>query len=322
MENIFNSNNLRKLKFECKQLQLKENRHWVLFLIDYIISLIRYGVTLKQYTLTDFHKLKHFRRKKCLTYYKWEKLFPKLNKTSHIHFLENKVDFNTYFSDFVKRKWIFSKNMTFEDFKRLYLNHKNLIIKPIDLLEGNGVYRIVYNENTDIDKLYSELNNKSVLIEECIKQHNDMVFGNTSVNTIRVMTITDTQGKAHIFRTVLRAGVGDSVVDNYCAGGCIYNIDIETGLVDSRGFNKHLTNPIYHPGTDICMLGYQIPLWENVKKTVISAAEKLPECRFIGWDVAITENDIELIEGNHNPDYELAEFLGYTGSLGDIKQYI
>ena len=49
-----------------------------------------------------------------------------------------------------------------------------------------------------------------------------MALGNTSVNTIRVYTIIDYKGDAHIVQAILRVGVGDSVIDNYCAWGCIY----------------------------------------------------------------------------------------------------
>ena len=57
------------------------------------------------------------------------------------------------------------------------------------------------------------------------------------------------------------------------------------------------------------MLGRKIPNWDKVCDGVKQAHAMLPGCRFIGWDVAITEDGIELIEGNHNPDYELLEFL-------------
>ena len=58
------------------------------------------------------------------------------------------------------------------------------------------------------------------------------------------------------------------------------------------------------------MLGYKIPNWEKVIETVTEAAKVVPQCRYIGWDVAILNDDVELIEGNHNPDHDLLEFVG------------
>lgn len=70
------------------------------------------------------------------------------------------------------------------------------------------------------------------------------------------------------------------------------------------------------------MLGYQIPNWDKVIEGSKRAAEHLPQIGFIGWDVAITENGIQLIEGNHNPDYELLEFFGSNGYYEKINKLI
>lgn len=177
-------------------------------------------------------------------------------------------------------------------------------------------------QNSDISAIYKNLKNENVLIEQAIIQNNKMVFGNTSVNTIRTHTFLGKNGKAHVIKAILRAGVGDTVVDNYAQGGSIYEVDINYGVVCTKGKSKNGSDHIYHPGTDIIMLGYKIPNWEKVIKVSCEAAERLPQIRFIGWDIAITEDDVELIEGNHNPDYELLEFLGSNEYYAKIKKLI
>jgi len=105
-------------------------------------------------------------------------------------------------------------------------------------------------------------------------------------------------------------GIGKSIVDNFSAGGALYNIDINTGYIDNKGIGHDYNKYIFHPDTNICMLGFQIPNWDNVIKNVCQAAGMIPNCRFIGWDVAVTCNGIELIEGNHNPGLFSMESLG------------
>ena len=48
----------------------------------------------------------------------------------------------------------------------------------------------------------------------------------------------------------------------------------------------------------------------------------IPECRFIGWDVAITADGVQLIEGNHNPGNVGIEYFGETGWYGKLKNLI
>lgn len=162
--------------------------------------------------------------------------------------------------------------------------------------------------------MFVALQKEDVMVEEIISQHHSMVFDNSSVNTIRTHTVLGKDGKAHVIKAILRAGVGNSVVDNYAQGGVIYEVDVKTGLVCSYGQTKTTRDNIYsHPGTDIVMLGYQIPNWGKVIEASEKAAELLPQVRIIGWDIAVTDHDVEMIEGNHNPDYELFEFIGSTG---------
>lgn len=272
----------------------------------------------------EFWKKSNVERKKCLTYNRILKLFYKLNQKEYIHYLNEKPDFNAYFSDFVQRGWLHSEKATEKEFVAFVKMYDSVIIKPVAGVEGERIRKFVLSNNpdTDLSSMFKELKKENVLVEEIIKQHPRMVFGNSSVNTIRTHTILGKDGKAHVVKAILRVGVGDSVVDNYAKGGFIYEVDIKTGLISSYG-QSHVNSQSYiHPGTDIVMLGYQIPNWDKVIEGSKRAAEHLPQIGFIGWDVAITENGIQLIEGNHNPDYELLEFFGSNGYYEKINKLI
>ncbi len=279
---------------------------------------------MRQYVIGDFWRLSNLERSKRLTYPRIVKLFRKYNQLSYVHYLNDKPDFNRYFKDFVKREWIHSMEITKDEFQNFIKKHNAVIIKPVKGVEGDGIRKFVLSEhpNLSTDKLFDELKTEDVMIEEIIIQHPRMVFGNTSVNTIRTHTVLDNHGKAHVLKAILRAGVGKSVVDNYCQGGAIYEVDLKTGLVCTYGQSKQNAQSYIHPGTDIVMLGYQIPNWDKVIEASRKAAEQLPQIRIIGWDVAITEDGVDMIEGNHYPDYELLEFLGSTGYYEKIKNII
>lgn len=305
------------------QLSVNENicRLWLYF--DYFSSLLVHGCLIRQYIIGEFWKYSYQERRKCMTYRRICKLFTQCNKPNYIHILNSKRDFNNYFSDFVYRDWLYMKECTFQQFLSFLSRHSQFIIKPQDGVEGNGIRKCVYNGvEKEAKRLFDELTGKNFLIEEIIIQHPRMIFGNSSVNTIRMHTILDKEEKAHPFKAILRAGIGDSVVDNYCHGGMIYEVDLKTGIVCTCGQGKYSQKSFVHPKTNIMMLGYQIPLWEKVLETSKKAAEKLPQIRIIGWDIAITSKGIELIEGNHNPDYELLEFIGSKGYYTELKKYI
>lgn len=78
---------------------------------------------------------------------------------------------------------------------------------------------------------------------------------------------------------------------------------------------------IHHLGCDKIMPGYKIPLWSEVLDTINRACHNIPECRFIGWDVAITSDGVQLIEGNHNPGNVSIEYFGEIGWYDKLKIY-
>ena len=298
-----------------------EGMNRLAFVLDGMWCRLRYGCVFNQYTEGGFYKHTAYQRKRILTYRQWEKLV-RLNDPTQIHYLKNKVDFNLYFKDFIGREWLDTSSMKEIDFMAFAQKHQKAIAKPIDEWEGNGIH-IMDLRQDDMKALYKSLKASPLLIEEIVVQHPLMVFNNSSVNTIRVYTVfDDVEKKAYIIKTTLRAGVGTSIVDNSHSGGCSYEVDIDTGRIDSFGWSHAATGMILHPGSDICMLGHEIPYWKEAKDMVKHAAEMLPSVKFIGWDVAILQNGPILIEGNHDPDLDIMEFVGHSGYLPIIKKHV
>lgn len=309
MKKIFwlNSAYFSKLSRMCKKLSFDTGLPYISLLCDYISSYILHGCSINQYSSGKFYLYRGGVRRRIVTFKRSIKIWELFNEKRSIHYFENKTDFNKTFADYVVRDWIPSCESV-ENVRAFVERHESFILKPIDSLQGQGV-RLVTSENLDVPSFLNEVG-KNMLLEEVIEQHPEMGFGNKSVNTIRVFTILDKNGDVRVLKAVCRAGKGDCVIDNFCAGGCLYPIDIETGIIEEKGVDMYGNKYLYHPGTDICMLGYKIPNWEKVIETVTEAAKVVPQCRYIGWDVAILNDGVELIEGNHNPDHDLLEFVG------------
>lgn len=308
-----------------KELHAKEQISLLYLCVDYMWCLLRHGCIIRHYCLGNFYKRKEFERRRIMTYRRFLKAMNYFNDSKYIHILENKADFNRFYPDLVKRQWLFSSVMSFNQFATMLRNFKELIVKPLDTCEGVGVHKIYYEEigESGLKAIYESLGKGEFMIEECIVQHPNMIFNSTSVNTIRVETLYDRKTKSsHILKALLRVGIGHTDIDNYAAGGCVYEVDLETGRVITDALSKVNPNVKIHPGTETFMLGYQIPNWDKLVAGCNKAQEMLPQCGLIGWGVAITKEGIELIEGNHNPEYEFMEFKGTYGYWKKITPYM
>lgn len=298
----------------------------MLFLwFDSFWALIVYGCTIRHYRYGHFYSLRHYQRRQAFTTRKFFKFVAATNSETAISILEDKKRFNTFFKNFVHRKWLDGDCMSFDNFKDLYNQCDSLIVKPLAGTEGYGISIIDCSDSDDsqLQVLFTDLKQQHVIIEEFVKQHPNIQFKSRSVNTIRAMSVLDKKtGKVEVLKTVIRVGFATSVVDNFHQGGCVYEVDLATGRICSNGISTAGETKIFHPGTDICMLGFQVPNWNKVINACIQAHKLLPKCRYIAWDVAITENGIELIEGNHNGDYDMFEFVGQGLWWPVLKKYL
>ena len=293
-------------------------------LVDYFSAFLRHGAHIDQYIAGGFWSYSNPMRSKCLTHYRRVALQNKYNNPADVHYFVNKPEFNRFFSDYVRRGWLWVKDSTYEDFNAFLSRYPSIIIKPMDGKQGDGI-RMLDNVPHDDDgrrRLFEDLTKEDVILEELIVQHPDMVFGNRSVNTIRVLTACRPDGTARIMKAFLRAGVGDTLMDNTATGGYYYEVDLNTGIVISEGISKNGDLVFIHPQTDIVMLGFKVPLWDEVVKMCIDAAQRLPLVALVGWDVAISQDYVQLIEGNNSADYIGYEFVGSNGYYEKIRTFM
>ena len=315
-------NYLKTCHFLLCELHRKESISLLYLWINSLYALLFHGCLIKQYVFGGIYRVKRYKMKDVMTQKRLDNIIRQYNNRRYIPLLENKKEFNTFFHQWVKRKWLHSENLSKDLFFEFAHKNNRFFVKPLSAQEGEGIKMFEHLSQQEIDSLYERIKNSHVIIEQAIKQHPNMFFGNHSVNSIRIITCMDSAGNAHILRAALRAGIGKAIVDNYSAGGVLYDIDVETGIIDNKGICNNGCHYIFHPGTSLCMLGYEIPNWNILIHEVKDAAKALPQCRFIGWDVAITESGIELIEGNHNPGLYTMESIGKPYSYRDAINYL
>lgn len=198
-----------------------------------------------------------------------------------------------------------------------------MIVKPTNLSSGRGIFAVLADEIKDIEGLCNRTRVDKCLIEEFITQHPDISrLNSNTVNTVRVYTIIDAFGKCNIIFAAIRVGSSQGDVDNFHNGGVGYAIDLDTGIIKQQGVDIVGKQYIYHPSSNVLMLGYKIPMWLELKAFVLSAAKIFPKARYIGWDVAITQNGFEMVEGNYMADPGLLQALDKQGKYQVFKEMV
>ena len=267
---------------------------------------------------SDFHEMsldKKSEKERRLFVPRWEEvdLYFQVNDKKYIDILVNKWNGYNFFKDVYKRKVVYMSKKDVKD-KNIHKNimdfintHDRFIIKPLRLSGGSGIR--MYDgskesanaENVLLEYLKLPEFSDGLLLEEMIIQDSRMAaFHPESVNTIRIMTINF--GDSIITKwPVFRMGRGKSVVDNACSGGVYAAIDEKTGITIRGADNLRGSLYTHHPDTNMPLVGFQSPCWNELCETVKSLASRCPDCHIMGWDMALTVNGWVVIECNYGP---------------------
>ncbi|WP_372948086.1 sugar-transfer associated ATP-grasp domain-containing protein [Mariniphaga sp.] len=304
------------------------------FLFQTYMSFLKYSMHPMDYFYFDVYKNEVFNPNEyanTLFMYRFQK---KLNNKKFTKYFYNKLLFNQKFRSFNNHDFLNIKTVSLQQLENWILkkNPNTLIIKKNNSAGGFGVKKI----NIEITKEGIRINNQPLnkyfnylkkfdLLEEYVIQHEDIMKLNPScLNTIRIVTVLNSKGTIDIIGAAIRLGVNNDL-DNVHAGGIAVNVNIETGCLNGIGFRLNPSEKKYfefHPVTNIKFDGYQLPHWDLLIETVKRAAMVIPEVRTVGWDVAITEKGISLIEGNHNWHKTLIEKALKKGIRKDLEKYI
>lgn len=242
-------------------------------------------------------------------------------RNNSVSFFLNKGIFNSCFSKFIGRTWFLSDNVSFDQFCEIVSNLDKIIAKPLKGIEGIGI-RIydVKHDSKSYRTLFSEIvSGPPSIVEQFLVQHPAIneVYPN-ALNTIRVMSFLD-NGEGKILNAVMKFAT-NSNVDNYYQGGLAAAVDVKTGILCTNGVDYQGNIYETHPYSGVQLKGFQIPHWDMVIELIREAAQIHPEFSYIGWDIAITLNGPEIIEGNHDQGAYLCQYP-FAVCLNEGRRY-
>ena len=272
--------------------------------LDAVSSTFKYNISLLDYFYFRFFELNHSERQKWAgTGFLYEYQL-QMNPKGKREVLEDKIRFLSHFKPFVRRSFV-----RLDDLQ----NHPDLALSLLEnaservVLKGSRgqvgrEVEVVKAADFTPESLVRRMQAKDYdLAEEYVVQHPAlMALSPSGLNTLRIFTQLY-QGEVELLGARLRVSV-NSAVDNLGAGNLAAPIDPDTGRVNGPGVYSDITksDEAVHPITGIPFEGFQLPFWTEALQMAKDAALFNTDNRSIGWDIAITPNGPELIEGNHN----------------------
>ena len=286
-------------------------------------AMVKYHWDFDEYFLFDYEGTSHEERLKFVPEYDKNVFCDQVNDSKQADVFYSKWETYKVFKEFFKRDAILVKGLAEaddDDVSAFMGKHQSFIMKPINEACGKGIQIIRADTIAEAKtKLVNVLKKQDTayIIEELICQVEEMAeFHPQSVNTVRMPTF-NLKGEIHVVRPFMRTGCGNSVVDNAGSGGVFAVIDPETGTTYAAAdeFNRNFTE---HPDSHKKMVDFSVPQWNDAVEIAKRLAKVLPEVKYVGWDLALTDKGWCLVEGNDKGQF-VFQYPLHEGFMDELK---
>lgn len=275
--------------------------------IEGIFDFLKYGSTITDYFELSFWKKTAKDNARYATWRTHKRFIFEVDDKLEIEKFANKAVMYQRLSCFLKREQLYTKNMTEQEFIFFCDKHPVFFFKPSGNSCGNGIEKITATDQ-DLHNLFIRLKENDAVLDTPVIQHQAMAsLNNKSVNTLRVFTFRN-NGIIYFTGCALRIGL-NSFIDNYSAGGLVCSVNMQNGCTKETAENNLGQRFEYHPISHTNLVNFQIPKWNEVLKFVFEMAQQF-DLNYVAWDIAITEDSVDLIEANPAGMINLIQIAG------------
>lgn len=278
---------------------------------SYSLAFLRCGAAIDEYRICRLYDVSgHIQAKQFMSGKRLIRAADRLCKNASQQELDTfgkKDRFNAFFSDYVRRDWIYAGDSTEDQLRAFIARNDVFLAKETGSTQGQNITRWRAGEFI-VDSFLEAHLGRTYVLEAFIHQHPTMSKINpTSVNTVRLV-MAGYKGRTTVIGGCLRTGGVNAFVDNFHSGGIAFPLDLDHGIVTGQGRDFEGRLYTVHPATGAIVPGFVIPHWAEVVSSVLDGTARLPNVGYIGWDVAVTEEGVEFIKGNVNyPDHTLIQ---------------
>ncbi len=299
-----------------------KSRAWLLS--DMARCALKYNAGYMDYKIAAMYNLNDAQRRTVITRGISNSIVRHMNDKAYWHYFDDKTTFNTLFANQIGRKWIKAdENLTIDALSSFLQDLPSVLFKPLEGSSGVGIVKFNRADwEKDLPAFLQKVKSMGAgLLEELLVQHPDMArLCPTSVNTVRIATLLGDKQEGVVY-AFLRIGNG-KVMDNVDQGGMAARVDLSTGRLLTVAADKAGNVFEKHPMTGTPIVGFTVPYFKEAMDMCLEAMHKIPQVRFVAWDVAITADGPKFIEGNSFPSHAVPQFAAhYPDGIGILPEF-
>lgn len=213
--------------------------------------------------------------------------------------------------------------------------HTDFVIKPASGSGGGGIIVITGRQGEH----WLSAGGTLYTVQDLRKHISDIIFGvysfglqDQAIVESRIVQHPDIDAISHygladirlilcrhepVLAMIRLASKGSKGTANLHQGAIGVGVDIDSGLTTHASLSGKALE--FHPDCGTNLLGRKIPYWNDIVKTGVTIANAVP-LKYIGADIAVSEEGPKLLEINARPGIEIqnANQKGMRGILASI----
>jgi len=219
-----------------------------------------------------------------------------------------------------------------------------LFIKPVLGRSGMGSFAVFRESDrlrfagriASTEDLYRYLmervkSGKSFLVQPRLRTHSFLmdIVSSHGLSTVRVVTIRGND-KPQIIMACLKMIRGNNEHDNFSKGmsnNLIVPINIDTGELKQawgslRSDWPQMVQYALHPDSGKQIEGIILPLWHEICELALRAQKSVPLLPTIGWDIALTDDGVLIVEANTAYDAATFQLFESRGLKSEFERLL
>ena len=190
--------------------------------------------------------------------------------------------------------------------------------------------RLVISEFETVHKLVHYVMNpikNFTVLEAQVQQHEVIArLYPCGVNCLRIVTLIDDSAVPHCLYAVLKMGNSGRWTDSRREDSMVCPIDLETGCLKGKAYTPDMQSHEQHPYTGVKFKDYALPYISEAIALAKEVSLVVPQMRYMGWNIALTQTGPVLMEGVPYPEYDYGQLPEFTekhiGLLSQIQKYV
>lgn len=321
----FKDINSDRMKKHIEVIHQNSGKSKAYIVFDMFVNFLTRGSGYTDYFRGNYIQATKTEKDTFVTAKKFYKILEYLNDDDYIVLLNDKLVFDRFFNEYLKRDYLNLRETDAEGLKQ-FMKGRDIVFAKLTNGEcGHGISKIVVKDVKDYDALYKELvENNQLLVEEAIIQNDDLNEINpNAVNSFRVITLYK-DGKVYLVNNALRINQDESNVIG-CSNDLYFSLG-EDGRIDGNVIDDYGNVYDTHPLTGKKFKDVKIAGVKEAFDMCKEAHMRIPQVRYIGWDIAFSVKGPVVVEGNEYPGFGLVQHYKLkdksTGHLKEISDIL